>query len=233
MLKPIPPARGPFCIDPRAKDRRERMAMSVVETLFSEGLQRLYGAHQQGAKQAVANYGTSTSPKLRQMLQAGAKANLKQARRLEQVFAAAGLTPSGKADQGMQGIKDANNAMVAQASNPAARDLVNIAAGQVAAHFYIANYGTLRSYAEAMGNTEAAGLLQQTLDETEVIDSEFTKLARRLMSQSGSREYAEETAACTTAAMHPSITTAAMVLAGLAAAGVALASGRNGTSRDR
>lgn len=151
---------------------------------------------------------------------------MKQARRLEQVFEAAGLKPKGKHDEAMQGIKDVNNALVAQYADPAACDLANIAAGQVAAHFYIANYGTLRSYVEAMGNTRAADLLQQTLDETEQIDGEFSKLARRLTSQSGSREYADEAVAATTVAMHPSLATAAMILTGLFAAMFAL-SGRS------
>jgi len=166
------------------------------------------------------------------MLRAGAQANLKQARRLEQVFRTAGARPRGKTNQAMQGIKDANNQLVAQYASPAARDLANIAAGQVAAHFYLANYGTLRTYAEALGNSEAVDLLQQTLDETRVIDKEFTKLARRLIDQSDSGEYADEAATYTTAAMHPSIATAATVLTGLAAAGIALA-GRSRTSRAR
>ncbi len=133
----------------------------------------------------------------------------------------------------MQGIKNANNTLLAQFADPAARDLMHIAAGQVAAHFYIANYGTLRSYAEALGNRKAAGLLQQTLDETKRIDDEFSKLARHLMSRSGRRDYADETASGTMAAMHAGTATTAVTLAGLFVATIALAGGRNGSSRSR
>lgn len=196
------------------------MPSQAVRELFFDGLSFLYGAHQQGSAQAVANQRTSTSPKLRSMLKAGAKANLDQARRLEKVFASAGLQPHGKHDKAMQGIIDANNALVARTSDPATRDLLNIELGQVAAHYYLATYGTLRSYAEALGNRAAVRLLQQTLDETGLIDREFSRLAGRLASQSRAPSYGRETLPATTVAMHPAIALATVL--GLVAAGIAL-----------
>ena len=206
------------------------MATHTVRELFAEGLMRLYGAHQQGAAQAAANRRTSTSPKLGQMLRAGDKANREQARRLERVFKSAGLKPRARHDEAMQGIIDANNALVARTRDPAARDLLNIELGQVAAHFYLAAYGTLRSYAEHLGNRDAVRLLQRTLDETGRIDEEFTRLAQRLTRQSGAGGYGGEAVLHTTAAMHPAITAAAVM--GLIAAGIALV-GRSDGVRPR
>lgn len=113
--------------------------------------------------------------------------------------------------------------------NPTARDLVNIELGQVVTHFYMATYGTLRGYAEALGNREATRLLQTTLDHTGLIDREFSRLARRLTSQSGMRGTANEAALHTTAAMHPAISVAAVI--GLIAAGIALLGQGEGASR--
>ena len=159
------------------------MTSGTLGTLFTDGLQYLYGAHHQGAKQAAANVRTSSSPKLRSMLRSGAKRNLAQARRLEKVFKAAGLVPGGQHDPAMQGIVEANETLVGQAPAGVARDLVNIASGQVAAHFYLATYGTLRSYAQLLGNKKAARLLGRTLNETGTVDRTFTRLARRLSRQ--------------------------------------------------
>ena len=195
------------------------MAGRTVETLFSEGLAYLYGAHRQGAAHAAASERTSASPKLRAMLRAGARANLDQARRLEGVFRSAGLRPCARHDRAMQGIIDANNARVAATRDPAARDLINIELGQVAAHFYLATYGTLRDHAERLGNREAARLLQRTLDETGLIDREFSRLARRLAGRPGAGGHGHE-AAPRTAAMHPGMLAAATT--GLLAAGIAL-----------
>lgn len=165
------------------------MISGTIGTLFTDGLQYLYGAHQQGAKQAAANVRTSTSPKLRAMLKAGTKRNLAQARRLEKVFKVVGLRPEGRPDPAMQGIVEANQTLLGQAPDPAARDLVNIASGQVAAHFFLATYGTLRSYAQLLGDKKAARLLGRTLKETGAVDRTFTGLARQLSRRSGSISY--------------------------------------------
>lgn len=204
------------------------MIQVELERLFFEGLQLLYGAHHQGAEQAASNRDTSTSPKLRQMLQAGSKMNLAQARRLEQVSKAAGFALASRPDQAMRGIIEANRIMIAETTNPVARDLVNIAAGQLAAHFYLANYGTLRTYAKSMRNKRAASLLQRTLNESGNVDKAFTKLGRRLLRRSISADVSAETALRSTVAMRPVITTVALL--GLAAAGAAMAAWRNSAS---
>lgn len=139
--------------------------MSELETLFARGLRRLYAAHEQGARQAVANRETSTDPRLKRALVAGAEQNRIQARRLEEVFATVHHGPATTHDEAMQGIIDTNNLLISQTFGAGKRDLINIASGQTAAHFYLASYGTLRAYAEAMGNRRAAELLQETLDE--------------------------------------------------------------------
>ena len=63
------------------------MVSPGIRAQFIGGLELLYGAHHQGAKQAAENLRSSTSPLLRRMVRAGAKANIKQAERLEDVFA--------------------------------------------------------------------------------------------------------------------------------------------------
>ena len=81
----------------------------------------------------------------------------------------------------MQGIIDDNKVANGAAATPLALDLVLIDSGQIAAHFYMARYGTLHSYAETIGNAEAAQLLKQTLDETLGFDKLCTKLAHKLI----------------------------------------------------
>ena len=193
------------------------MPARTVNALFFEGLMLLYGAHQQGAAQAAASERTSTSPRLRAMLRASARANLDQARRLEGVFRSAGLQPRARHNRAMQGIVDASNARIAATRDPAARDLVNIELGQVAAHFYLATYGTLRDHAERLGHDGAVRLLQRTLDETRLVDREFSRLARRLAGQSGT---GGGVALRTSVAAHPGMLVAAVT--SLLAAGIAL-----------
>ena len=155
--------------------------MDSLDNLLVTGLEYLYGAHQQGAQQAAANATSSTYPKLKAAVKAGSKQNLLQAKRLEKVFKTLNREPSAKPDAGMRGITEANETLLAGTLDPAERDLINIALGQTAAHFYIAKYGTLRTYAEQMGNRKAAKLLQKTLNETVKIDKLLTLLAREVL----------------------------------------------------
>jgi ferritin-like metal-binding protein YciE len=56
-------------------------------------------------------------------------------------------------------------------------DAALIAAAQRVEHYEIAGYGTVRAYAELLGDKEAARLLQQTLDEEGETDKKLTALA--------------------------------------------------------
>lgn len=192
--------------------------MAADKQLLEDELRVLLGAHHQGAAQAARNHGTSTHPKLKRMVSAGSKANLVQAKRLEEVLVSMGATPYPRHDAGMQGICDTNESEVASNKHPATRDLLNIAYGQVAAHFYIAKYGTLRSIARALGQRKAVKLLSKTLSETYAIDREFTHLYEHLLSRRISSRYPGETALRATAAMHPALTMGVAVAAFVVAA---------------
>ncbi len=187
--------------------------------LFVEGLRLLHAAHHQGAEQARQNIDTSSLPKLKQMLKAGSELNLVQAKRLEPILKTLGRDIEKRTDQAMAGITDTNGTMVAKADGSATRDLVNIGSGQVAAHFYIATYGTLRGYAKALRLYGAMAVFDLTLAETGKVDATFTALAARILTEAGNSSYPTESALYTTAALHPVRT----ALAGLtlAAAGAA------------
>ena len=164
------------------------MPKPELTQLLSNGLQLLYSAHQQGATQAQDAATNSSSPVLKKAFKAGAKQSGAHAKRLEKVFQAAGLTPKGKPDPAMQGIIDANKARIAATHDETERDLLNIAYGQLAFHYYLAGYGTLRNYAKALGNREAMSLLTKTLDEMSTLDSKYTALANSIIAKSKARD---------------------------------------------
>jgi ferritin-like metal-binding protein YciE len=56
-------------------------------------------------------------------------------------------------------------------------DAAIIGACQKIEHFEIAAYGTARAYAEQLGMTDVAQILQQTLDEEYTADQKLTSLA--------------------------------------------------------
>ncbi len=163
------------------------MSKYVLNELLVNGLELVYAAHHQGAAQADANIRSSSSPELKDFLQTGAKTSYKQAQRLEKIFKLLNLSPKGTPDQAMQGIIDTNNTLIDQTSNPTERDLINIASGQHAAHFYLASYGPLRHYANELGRGKVAGLLQKTLDEIGTVNKKLTALSGSIVKQSNHR----------------------------------------------
>jgi ferritin-like metal-binding protein YciE len=66
-------------------------------------------------------------------------------------------------------------------------DACLIAAGQRAEHYEMAAYGTLIAWAQAMGHTEAADLLQQNLDEEKAADKKLSALAESGINQAAAR----------------------------------------------
>ena len=83
----------------------------------------------------------------------------------------------GKHCDGIAGIIEEGKSIMEEDFDETTMDACLIAAGQRAEHYEMAAYGTLVAWAQAMGHTEAAKLLQQTLDEEKAADKKLSGLA--------------------------------------------------------
>ncbi len=107
-----------------------------------------------------------------------------QIERLNQVFETLGEEPESKECMGMKGlIKEAQEVMKEHKKNPQVLDAGLIGAAQKAEHYEIASYGTLRTFAEVLGYTEVADLLNQTLTEEEEADQILTGIAEEFVNE--------------------------------------------------
>ena len=77
----------------------------------------------------------------------------------------------------MEGLIEEGAELLKEDADEAIRDAALIGAAQRVEHYEIAGYGTARTFAEMLGHTEAAELLQQTLDEEKETDQLLTELA--------------------------------------------------------
>jgi ferritin-like metal-binding protein YciE len=66
------------------------------------------------------------------------------------------------------------------ADDTSVRDAALIAAAQVAEHYEIAEYGTLKAWARVLGKTEALQLIEWTLEDEKNADQTLTEVAARL-----------------------------------------------------
>ena len=65
-------------------------------------------------------------------------------------------------------------------ADPDVMDAGLIAAAQRVEHYEMAGYGCVRTYAQLLGETKAAALLQKTLDEEGAADKKLTKIAEQI-----------------------------------------------------
>ena len=77
----------------------------------------------------------------------------------------------------MKGVIKEGDEIVSAGGDPSTVDAGIISAAQRVEHYEMAGYGTVRTYAELLGQTEIARLLQQTLNEEGEADKKLTQLA--------------------------------------------------------
>lgn len=106
-----------------------------------------------------------------------------QVARLEQVFEMIGKKPQGKTCAAIVGITDEGAEIMQEYKGSPAHDAGLLAAAQAVEHYEITRYGTLRTWAEELELDEAAGLLQETLEEEEATNEALTSLAQSVVNQ--------------------------------------------------
>ncbi len=80
----------------------------------------------------------------------------------------------------MSSLVDSASSDIGSAKNEGIRDVVLIAAGNQVEHHEIAVYGTLRTWAQVLGENEDAASLEKTLKEEEAADKTLTKLSQQI-----------------------------------------------------
>src|SRR5262249_1620653 len=103
--------------------------------------------------------------------------------RLEQIFSAMDESPKGRKCAGMEGLVEEGEEVIKEESSSEALDAGLIASAQRVEHYEIAAYGTVRSFAELLGENEAVNLLQHTLDEEKETNEKLTELSKDVNAQ--------------------------------------------------
>ncbi len=97
--------------------------------------------------------------------------------RLERVFEILDRKPEGETCEALDGLVAEAEEIMEEASSDAVRDAGLLAAAQAVEHYEISRYGTLVAWAQQLGLAEAAGLLQETLDQEYAADELLDRLA--------------------------------------------------------
>jgi ferritin-like metal-binding protein YciE len=153
------------------------MEVQSLQDLMVEELKDLYNAENQLLKALPRMAKKASNDQLRRAFETHTKETAGHVQRLEQVFDALGEKAKGKKCYAMQGLVEEAREMMGEDMDGDVMDAALIAAAQKVEHYEIASYGTVRTYAQLLGNEDAARLLQQTLDEEGKTDKLLTQLA--------------------------------------------------------
>jgi ferritin-like metal-binding protein YciE len=104
-----------------------------------------------------------------------------QVRRLEQVFKIFGKKPQAKKCEAIMGITKEGAEIMTDFKGMPALDAGLAAAAQAVEHYEISRYGTLKCWASELGMSDAADLLDATLQEEKATDAALTSLAKSVV----------------------------------------------------
>jgi ferritin-like metal-binding protein YciE len=153
------------------------MKLKTLRDLYIHELRDVYSAEKQITKALPKMAKAASNEELTAGFEEHLAVTEKQIERLEEIFEALGVSSKGEKCKGMEGLLEEGAKLMEEDASPEVLDAGLIAAAQKVEHYEIASYGTLRTYAEMLGEDDAASLLQETLDEEIETDEKLTELA--------------------------------------------------------
>ncbi|RPH55648.1 ferritin-like domain-containing protein [bacterium] len=153
------------------------MEIDSLRKLYVEELKDIYSAEKQ-ILQALPRMAKKTkNQELRKAFEMHLEQTRMQVERLDRIFEMLGKSPRGKKCKGMEGLIEEGKEMMQEDMEPDVMDAALIASAQKVEHYEIASYGTVRTYANLLGEKDHARILQETLNEEGETDKQLTRLA--------------------------------------------------------
>jgi ferritin-like metal-binding protein YciE len=157
--------------------------ISTLEDAFVEQLRDLYNAENQLVKALPKMAKAAHNPELKN----GFTEHLEQTKghvaRLEEIFEELDEKPTGKKCAAMAGLIEEGSETISEDAAPAVKDALLIAAAQRVEHYEIAGYGTVKAFAQVLGQDNAAKLLDETLQEEVETDEKLNEVAEQINSE--------------------------------------------------
>jgi ferritin-like metal-binding protein YciE len=167
-------------------------AADGLRELFIDGLKDIVYAERALVKALPKMAKNATEPKLVSAVEEHLLVTEAQVARLEQVFELLGESSRGKKCEAIEGLIKEGESIMEETQPGPVRDAGIIAASQKIEHYEIASYGTLVAFANTLGESDVAALLEQTLAEEKEADSILTESAYNSINFEAAAEDAAE-----------------------------------------
>jgi len=166
-----------------------KMEDSEFHKFFVDELKDIYWAEKHLVKALPKMKKAATSPELAAAFEKHTQETQTHVDTLEQVFAALGEKAVAKKCEAMEGLlKEGESIIEDTDKGTMIRDAGLILAAQKVEHYEIATYGTLKTFAECMGHTDVAELLNKTLENEKATDIALTGLAETVVNEPAAAE---------------------------------------------
>ncbi|HKB01953.1 MAG TPA: ferritin-like domain-containing protein [Gemmataceae bacterium] len=152
---------------------------SNLRDLLELELKDTYSAETQLTKALPKMAKAATNPELRAGFEQHLNETQNHVRRLEQVAQEMNISLKGNTCEGMEGLIEEGEKVIALSAQENVKDAGLIAAAQKVEHYEISMYGTLCAWAKQLGLSSVATTLHQTLDEVKRTDEKLTQLAKQ------------------------------------------------------
>jgi ferritin-like metal-binding protein YciE len=149
----------------------------TLDDLFLDTLKDIYYAEKQIVKALPKMVKAATSAELKAGFEQHLQETEGHVERLEQVFELIGAPARGKTCDAILGILEEGKTIMDEFKGTVALDAGLVSAAQAVEHYEIARYGTLKTWAQQLGLTEAVSLLDATLNEEVATDKKLSQVA--------------------------------------------------------
>jgi ferritin-like metal-binding protein YciE len=153
------------------------MAGSNLRDALVDEIKDIYNAEKQIVKALPKMVKGAKSDELRDAFESHLEETHNQVTRLERVFELLDEKPRGKHCAGMAGILEEGSETLEEDAEDSVKDAKLIAGGQRVEHYEITAYGTAIAWAEALGLTEIAEVLGESLAEEKAADEKLSAIA--------------------------------------------------------
>jgi ferritin-like metal-binding protein YciE len=169
------------------------MKTKTFQDLLELELKDLYSAEKQITKALPKMAKAATNDELKEAFESHLQETEGQIQRLETIFKQLDISFT-RVDKckAMEGLIEEGKEIMEEDLEPEVLDAALICAAQKVEHYEMAGYGCARTFAQQLGHSNVAELLQETLDEEGQADKKLNDIAESVVNQEAQAAGAEE-----------------------------------------
>ncbi len=159
------------------------MPLTTPRELFVHELSDAMSAEQQILKMLPEMQSEALNHEVKEALEIHEQETQQQVNNIQEVFNQLGEQPEGTTCYAIQGMEEEHKALHAEEPSPEILEVANLAAAVKTEHYEMAMYSGLVQMAKDLGETDAAQLLQDNLDQEKAMAARVETLAREMGKQ--------------------------------------------------